>query len=89
MDMRISNVYNAYAAQPNRSVQKPGHANYEREGTDTVSLSARAGEYQMARNAVSDIPDVRENLVSHLRAMISSGAYNVSAQDVAARIFGE
>lgn len=87
MDMRISSVYNAYAAQPNRSVTKPTRAETDRETADTVSLSAQAGEYQAARKAVAGVPDIRENLVSHLRAMISSGAYNVSAQDVAARIF--
>ncbi|MCL1878891.1 MAG: flagellar biosynthesis anti-sigma factor FlgM [Defluviitaleaceae bacterium] len=87
MDMRISGVYNAYAVQPNRSVAKNANAEYDRENTDTVSLSAQAGEYQLARKAVADVPDIRENLVSHLRAMIASGAYNVSAHDVAARIF--
>ncbi|MCL1845407.1 MAG: flagellar biosynthesis anti-sigma factor FlgM [Defluviitaleaceae bacterium] len=87
MDMRISGVYNAYAAQPNRSVAKAARAEYDRENSDTVSLSAQAGEYQAARTAVASVPDIRENLVSDLRAMIASGAYNVSAQDVAARIF--
>jgi negative regulator of flagellin synthesis FlgM len=87
MDMRISSVYNAYSAQPSRSTTKVTRAENDRPDSDKVSLSAQAGEYQTARKAVSAAPDIRESLVSQIQGMIAAGTYNVSAQDVAARIF--
>ncbi|MCL1884851.1 MAG: flagellar biosynthesis anti-sigma factor FlgM [Defluviitaleaceae bacterium] len=88
MDMRISSVYNAYSVQPNLGAAKTSRAEGERADTDRVSLSAQAGEYQIARNAVSNAPDIRESLVNRIQGMLDAGAYHVSAQDVAASIFG-
>jgi negative regulator of flagellin synthesis FlgM len=87
MDMRIQSVYNAYSAQPSRGTIKTARQEKNNENTDKVSLSAQAGEYQTARNAVSNAPDIRESLVSRIQEMVGAGTYRVSAYEVAARIF--
>lgn len=88
MDMRITSVYNAYSVQPGRGTAQATQADRSRASADEVSLSAQAGDYQIARNAVANTPDIREALVSSIQEMLNSGTYRVSAQDVAARIFG-
>lgn len=87
MDMRISNVYNAYSAQSGKGSTAATRVEKARAGADEVSLSAQAGDYQAARNAIASTPDIREDLVSRINEMLDAGTYNVSAQDVAASIF--
>ena len=91
MDMRITNAYNAYSVQPTRtstSVSAPGgRVERSMSGSDSISLSAQASDYQIARRAVANAPDVREGLVNQIRERLEAGTYNVSAFDVASRIF--
>jgi flagellar biosynthesis anti-sigma factor FlgM len=89
MDMRISSVYNAYNAQPSRGTQQAAKVDSGRAiDADSVSLSAQAGEYQIARKAVQSAPDIRESLVNRIQEMLDAGTYHVSTQDVAASILG-
>jgi negative regulator of flagellin synthesis FlgM len=87
MDMRISSVYNAYSVQPGRGTAQATRAENKRNNTDEVSLSAQAGDYQTARNAIANTPDIRENLVNRIQEMLDAGTYHVSGQQVAASIF--
>jgi len=87
MDMRISSVYNAYSVQSGRETAQTAKAEKKRVNADEVSLSAQAGDYQTARNAVANAPDIRESVVSRIQEMLNNGTYRVSAQDVAASIF--
>ncbi|MDR0273532.1 MAG: flagellar biosynthesis anti-sigma factor FlgM [Clostridiales bacterium] len=87
MDMRISNIYNVYSAQAGKNVTKPERVEKTRGEADKVSLSAQAGDYQTARNAVAGVPDIRENIVNRIQEMLDAGTYHVSAHEVAARIF--
>jgi negative regulator of flagellin synthesis FlgM len=86
MDMRISSVYNAYSTQPAARTARASRTESGRNEADSVSLSAQAGEYQTARNAVAAAPDIRESLVNRIQGMLDAGSYHVSAQDVAASI---
>ena len=88
MDMRISNVYSVYNAQPSRSASYNarvdiGRANY----ADSVSLSAQAGEFQFAHRAVQSAPDIREGLVSDIKEKIAAGTYEINAEAIASKIF--
>ncbi|MCL2048314.1 MAG: flagellar biosynthesis anti-sigma factor FlgM [Defluviitaleaceae bacterium] len=87
MDIRVSSVYKAYTIQPSRSVgrtEKSEKTSSER--VDSVSLSAQAGEFQIARKAALSAPDIRESLVGRIQEMLDSGTYHVSSNDVAAGI---
>jgi flagellar biosynthesis anti-sigma factor FlgM len=86
MDMRISSVYNAYSAQPSKGTVKAARTEGERVNSDKVFISAQAGEYQTARTAMANVPDIRESLVGRIQGMLDAGTYHVSAQEVAASI---
>ena len=49
----------------------------------SVEISDQAKDVQLVKNAVAELPDVRESQVEALKARIESGTYNVSSQDVA------
>ena len=53
---------------------------------DAYEISQSAKDYQVAKNAVADAPDVREDKVAQLKEALASGSYNVSAQEVAEKI---
>lgn len=85
--MRVDNVYSAYkvyntngAGRPRRTGATGG------QSQDIFSLSVQAEDYQLARRAVSRLPDVRQDLVNTLQTQIANGQYKVSADMVADRI---
>ncbi len=56
---------------------------------ERVTLSERAKEIQQARQALSELPDVREEKVAELKARIEDGTYRVDGEKVAEKIVGE
>lgn len=56
---------------------------------DYVTLSARSRELAIAQRHLSEVPDVREELVQRLRAEVAAGTYRPSSQQVAARMLAE
>ena len=87
MDIRVSSAYNTYSVQPAKGTTQSQRTERSRSEADRVSLSAQAGDYQTARVAIANAPDIRTELVSGIQARLNAGTYNVSANDVAARIF--
>ena len=80
---RVYELYNTPGASANTRSGKP------EEKRDVVALSVQAKDYQTVRNALSKVPDVREDLVRDIAARIANGTYNVSAKDVAGKIFAQ
>jgi negative regulator of flagellin synthesis FlgM len=90
MDLRISGVYQAYEAQASkRSPRHNAPAVRSQTESDKITISSQAGEYQAARQAVANTPDVRQEVMDRIRTQLENGTYRVSAQDVAASIFRE
>jgi len=87
MDIRINSVYNAYNLENARHHSNTARAARARTDTDRVSLSAQAGDYQTARRAVANTPDIRADVVGRIQEMLESGTYRIPTSDVAARIF--
>ena len=54
--------------------------------SDQVSISQAGRDYQVARNAVSEASDIREDKVAQLKSMVDSGAYQVSPGDFASKL---
>lgn len=53
---------------------------------DQLLLSAAGKDAQIAKQAVANTPDVREDVVASLKQQIDSGAYEVSADDLAGKL---
>lgn len=53
---------------------------------DEVTISQAGLDYQIAKKAVSEASDVREDKVAQLKASIASGEYQVSDGDFASKL---
>ncbi|MDD7402596.1 MAG: flagellar biosynthesis anti-sigma factor FlgM [Butyribacter sp.] len=53
---------------------------------DSYVISQSAKDYQVAKNAVAEAADVREDKVAQIKEALASGTYNVSAQEIADKI---
>lgn len=83
--MRVD-AYNAisqmYQANANYKT-KAANASYS---SDKVEISSLGREYQVAKSAVAQIPDVREDKVAEIKAMMKAGTYHVSGMDFASKM---
>ncbi|HOT47729.1 MAG TPA: flagellar biosynthesis anti-sigma factor FlgM [Syntrophales bacterium] len=72
-----------------RSQEKPEKAAASLVPEEKVNLSTTAKDVQTLKNAISSLPDVREDKVQALREQIEKGAYKVDAEKVAEKMVGE
>lgn len=54
--------------------------------SDEVQISQMGRDFQVAKNAVAEASDVREDVVSSLKASIEAGTYQVSNEDFANKL---
>lgn len=86
--MRIG-AYNQVAqVYGNQSVKKKYNSSQvgATSTLDQVSFSAVGKDMQIAKNALSSVPDVRQDRVNELRASIANGTYQVSAESFADKL---
>jgi len=76
---KISQVYQA------SNIQKVSKVKGGSE-KDKLEISNTAKDYQIAKQAISQIPDVREDKVNAIKKQIQSGTYNVNMEEVASHI---
>ena len=57
---------------------KVGNASF----SDKIEISKEAKDYQIAKQAVKNAPDIREDKVSDMKTRLESGTYNVSNSDL-------
>lgn len=76
----VSQIYHKGAAS---SVKKN---NSTVSYSDKLEISRSAKDYQVAKEAVSSLSEVREDKVAYIKAKMAAGTYHVSAQAVANKI---
>lgn len=84
--MRIdayNQVAQLYGVQSNYKTQKTSSASAPK---DQVSISQVGCDYQVAKSAVSQASDIREDKVAQLKSMIDSGNYSVEPGDFASKL---
>ena len=54
--------------------------------TDQVSVSSIGKDMHIAKTALQNVPDIREDRVAELKAKIQSGNYNVSNESFAEKL---
>jgi len=57
--------------------------------SERVDLSTRAKDIQQLKDALSKLPDVREDKVREVQKMLKDGTYNVDADQIAGKMVGE
>lgn len=74
----VQNVLKTYGknVKQTENVEKSSFVN------DKVEISSEAREIQIARKALSEVPDVRSEKVEALKGQIASGNYKPSAEDI-------
>ena len=85
----ISGVLKTYEVYKNEDRHLTQKITKPDELKDTVAISGKAMDYQNARNALGNIPDIREDLVLAARKKYESNANAVSDSDIAEKIAGK
>jgi negative regulator of flagellin synthesis FlgM len=95
--MKVSNIKDI-SAQVVQQYQKSDNftANSDKQAATTiptpeekVDLSTMAKDIQQAKNALSKLPDVREEKVQQIKSQVEKGTYNVSAEKIAGKMVEE
>ena len=79
---QIAQLYGAQTSYNNS--QKRGNA--PSMGSDQLSISQAGYNHQVAKTAVSEASDVREDKVAKLKAQIQAGTYSVNPDDFASKL---
>ncbi len=56
---------------------------------DTLQVSDSGKDYQVAKNAMGQVSDIRDDRIAELKAQIQEGTYDVSAEDFADKILSK
>ena len=67
---------------------QPVEKNVELTQSDKVSLSKESKDIQLAEEAVAAEPDIRVDIVDHIKQKIADGTYEVNAEEVAKNLIG-
>lgn len=76
----MAQVYQTTGSTKNKSV------NAVSAGRDEVQISSFGRDYQIAKQAVAEASDIREDRVAELKASVNSGNYSVSVNDFAKKL---
>ena len=85
--MRIdayNQIAQLYGVQKNYNTQKAKGTSAM--GSDQLSISQAGYSHQVAKAAVSEASDVREDKVAKLKAQIEAGTYSVNPDDFASKL---
>ena len=77
---QIAQVYKTTGAT---KLQKTENAQH---GRDEVQISSFGRDYQIAKQAVTEAADIREDRVAELKAKVNSGNYSVDTADFAKKL---
>ena len=87
--MRIEAYSQVQQIYSNNKVNKTQAAKKPSDVRDTVSFSSIGKDIQVAKQAVSAVPDVREDVVATLKAAIKNGTYDVSGEAFADKLLSK
>ncbi len=83
--MRIeayTQVQQIYNARKTNKAQKASNVSF----SDQLELSSMGKDMQVAKQAVQNSPDVREDLVAKYKAQLQDGTYQVSSESFADKL---
>ena len=78
----VSQIYQSNTRMTNKTAPNKGV-------NDQFEISQTAKNYQVAKQAVSSAPDIREDKVAEIKAKMASGTYSVTAQDFAEKVLSD
>ncbi len=87
--MRIEAYSQVQQIYSNNKVNKTQQLKKTNDVRDTVSFSSIGKDIQVAKQAVSEVPKVREDVVAPLKAAIKNGTYDVSGEAFAEKLLAK
>ena len=69
-----------------KAMSAPSKTKGSSMGNDQLSISQAGYDHQVAKNAVSEASDVREDKVARIKAMVDAGTYSVDPEDFAKKL---
>ena len=87
--MRIEAYSQVQQVYSNSKVNKAQPTKKTNDIRDTVSFSSIGKDIQVAKQAVSAAPDVREDVVARLKDAIKNGTYDVSGEAFADKLLAK
>lgn len=78
----LNKVSEIYKASSTKSSEKTKSSSFR----DVLDISQTGKDYQIAKQIVARIPDVREAKVNDIKARMEAGTYNVTIEDVADKL---
>ena len=79
---QITQIYNNSTIRQTETAKKPSFS-------DALQISGAGKDYQVARQALSSVPDVREDVVADIKARIADGSYHVSNNAIADKLLAD
>lgn len=81
--MNVQNVLKTYGKSVKQAevLEKAGVV------SDKVEISSMARDIQIARKALSEVPDVRTEKLDEIKQLMASGNYKPSAEDIVDKLF--
>lgn len=76
---KVSQLYQTNSSKKVASSNKFGEA-------DKLEISQFGRDYQIAKQAVSNTPDVRQDKIDAIKSSLASGNYDVSSKEVADKL---
>lgn len=83
--MRIENIQRVAQLYDKKSITKTNKVS-EHDTSDQLEISQAGRDFQIAKKAVFETNDVREDLVKDIKNRMDNGDYSVSADDFAAKV---
>lgn len=53
---------------------------------DQLQISDKAKDYQVAKQSVANVPDIREDIAAPIKAAVQNGTYEVDSESFAAKL---
>ena len=75
----LNQVNQLYNASKPKKIAPAG----KEKTSDMLEISQSGKDYQIAKKAVANAPDIREDKVAAIKEALASGTYNVSAREIA------
>lgn len=83
--MRIENIQMVAQLYDKKSVAKTKKVS-ETDTADQLEISQAGRDYQIAKKAVKESAEVREDLVKKIKSQIDSGEYSVTGDEFASKV---
>jgi negative regulator of flagellin synthesis FlgM len=76
---KVSQLYNTNNV---KKANKPSGGSF----SDKLEISQKGQDYRVAKQIVTQTPDVREDKVNQIKKQIESGTYNINMTEVADKV---